>query len=95
MTKVDEEVLASLPRGKWFTVDSVPHRFRCPEHRLQRLVEAGQLEENTEGVFPNIIHGFKVREEPKVLRHVCVEDLDPVEGAWRRRQARERGEIWP
>ena len=31
----------------------------------------------------------------RVLRRVNVEDMDPEEGAWRRRRAKERGEIWP
>ena len=32
----------------------------------------------------------------KVLTEkICVEDMDPIEGVWRRRDAEERGEVWP
>jgi len=43
LTKVDEEVLAELPRGEWFDEYVLPHRFKNRRWRLERLEEAGLL----------------------------------------------------
>lgn len=42
-TDLDKKILHSLPTDKWFGIVEVPVHFRCPWHRLMRLVRLGKL----------------------------------------------------
>ncbi len=54
ITKGDEEALARMPAGDWFTPESLPHTVRNAVWRCQRLEAQGKLESRVVGKVPDL-----------------------------------------
>lgn len=62
MTDADRKALERLPDG-WFKRDDVSYIVRCPEYRLQRLVDRGKVERKIEGNYPDCCWLYRVKKE--------------------------------
>jgi hypothetical protein len=53
LTEADKHTLSRLPEG-WFDLYDVPFSVRCPEFRLNRLVDRDLVKREIVGQYPDI-----------------------------------------